>query len=224
MSDRDYAPQPQLPEWIRDFADNELKKNANIQDLFISDSRAAVEDVVNELRSRVGLDLVTGEEEFDQEKTSTKKEASCENRIQRMIALANALEDGGDAEGAMAVDEKVQELYAKDKKKKEEEDKEEGVLDKFPKVKLFVDNVCQSRQGHVSLPAILKMIEDERPEDIDVDSVDLREYIEKKIKDEKVDLPDSGDELAGINHLTVLVVTEEDDGNKEVFSKPPTQI
>lgn len=219
--DNEYAPQQPLPDWLREFADTELKKNANIQDLFISDSRAAVEGVVKELRERVGLDLVTGDEEFSQEKTSNKKEASCENRIQRLLSLANTLEDAGDVDGAMEVDQKVQELYAKDKKKKEEK---KDVFEEFPKIKRFIDNVCESREGHVSLPAILKMIRDERPEEIDVEDPDLREYIEKTINKEKVDLPDSAEDLAGLNHVTVFVVTEEDDGNKEVFSKPPISI
>jgi translation elongation factor EF-1beta len=59
------------------------------------------------------------------------------------------------------------------------------------------------------------MIRDERPEKIDVESEELRDYIKDKIKKEKVDLPDHGEDIAGTSYLAVLVV-EEDDGNEKM--------
>lgn len=70
MSDREYARRGPLPDWLRDFADKELKKEGNpfddIRELFKSkDDLEAVEARVEELRELVGLDAI--------EKTAGKK-------------------------------------------------------------------------------------------------------------------------------------------------------
>lgn len=280
----DYIQQPQMPKWLRDFADLELKKSAQ-------EKHSSVEDAVKDLRSRVGLDLVTGEEDFQQEKVSQSKEASNKyaSRLRALIVMANVLEDEGDEEGAKNIDEKIKaiinsplekayhmvehslepgsseaaelselihefeegnidESVLKDKMEQfncevcgdtrplssdhgewsscpgcgqnaKDKDEKESIFDKFPKIKLFIDNICHSRQGHVNLPSILKMISDERPEKIDVGNEELRDYIKKKIKEEKVELPDAGDEIAGMSSLTLFVI-EEGDGNKEMFDLP----
>lgn len=280
----DYIQQPQMPKWLRDFADLELKKSAQ-------EKHSSVEDAVKDLRSRVGLDLVTGEEDFQQEKVSNSKEASNKyaSRLRALIVMANVLEDKGDEEGAKNIDEKIKaiinsplekayhmvehglepgsseaaelselihefeegnidESVLKDKMEQfdcevcgdtrplssdhgewsscpgcgqnaKDKDEKESIFDKFPKIKLFIDNICHSRQGHVNLPSILKMISDERPEKIDVGNEELRDYIKKKIKEEKVELPDAGDDIAGMSSLTLFVI-EEGDGNKEMFDLP----
>lgn len=300
--DRDgneFAPNTPLPQWLKHFAEQELKKGSSphegIQDLFrFREDKKAVEDRVKELRDRVGLDLVT--EEFAKT-SSNKKEATdssdqvpggladgrpdsnfdpeqlamgikvefehtndenlakeiakdhlVENaeyythleemeekfaaaRIQKLVSLANTLEDEGDVEGAKKIDAMLSNLSpksvydAKDKKCDKKCDCEkDSIFDEFPQIKKFIDNVCSSRQGHVGFHSILKMLRDERPEKIDVDNEELRDYIKDVIKKEKVELPESGDDVAGLNQITVFVVTEEDDGNKEVFDKPPTNI
>jgi hypothetical protein len=261
----DYIQQPQMPKWLRDFANLELSKSAQAK-------YSSVEDMVKDLRSRVGLDLVTGEEDFQQEKVSHNKDASNKysSRLRALIAMANILEDEGDEEGAKNIDEKIRavinspiekayhiiehdlepgspeavelselihgveegnidESVLEDKMSKlgcevcscgqDKKEEKKSIFDEFPKIKQFIDNICQSRQGHVNMPAILKMVRDERPEKIDTDSEELRDYIEEKIKKEKVDLPDTGDDVAGMSHLTVFVV-EEDDGNEEMFDLP----
>jgi cell division protein FtsL len=62
----DYIQQPQMPKWLRDFANLELEKSAQTK-------HSSVEDMVKDLRSRVGLDFVTGQEDFQQEKVSHKE-------------------------------------------------------------------------------------------------------------------------------------------------------
>jgi len=61
--DREYARAANLPDWLRGFADSELKKGANtfddIKNLFKNKSNVdSVENCVSELRERVGLDAI----------------------------------------------------------------------------------------------------------------------------------------------------------------------
>jgi hypothetical protein len=63
------------------------------------------------------------------------------------------------------------------------------------------------------------MLQDERKEKVDVYDDDLRGYIKKRLKEETKEIPDSGDERAGMNY-TVFVVTEGDDENNEIFHSP----
>ena len=139
--------------------------------------------------------------------------------IQVLVSLANAFEDEGDFVGANIMDKHIRKVAKKAKEEKEEEATIPKVLSKHPKVKAFIDNVCKSREGHVDFPAILKMLQDERRENIYVHDEGLGKYIKRRLKEEKRELPDTGDELAGMGYA-VFVVTEGDDGNSEIFHNP----
>ena len=75
----------------------------------------------------------------------------------------------------------------------------EKLFDKYPKLRIFIDNVIRSRGGHVAIPALLKMIRDERPEESQAASdPTLREYMEGKIGEEKREVTDINDNVAGL--------------------------
>lgn len=229
-NDREYARKAALPDWLEEFAQKELEKNATspfdaIKNIF--NGKTAVESRVQELRDRVGLDLVADidfEKEItaDLDKTASDSSAEKKRVIRNLLALANALEEEGDVENARKVDAKVNAMLADLSPKNVYEAKDDSTpkcLKGCPAVQKFIENLCKSREGHVDVPAILKMLRDERPEDIDTSDDELIEYIKDRIKHHHKDLGDTGDDAAGLEDV-VLVVTDEDDGNKEVFDKP----
>jgi hypothetical protein len=63
--DREHSVAPQMADWLKTFADNEIKSGNNytsIQDIFKKKNDLdAVEAKVNEIRARVGLDLINDE-------------------------------------------------------------------------------------------------------------------------------------------------------------------
>lgn len=225
-----------LPDWMEEFANKELKKGGNpfedIKNIF-KNNPDAVEDRVKELRARVGLDLVAQDEPPAQEKTASQKEEKAVDphqaakKIQNLVAFANNLEDAGMVEKAKEVDLQIKAMlddltpkhfYQADDKKKDDETPE--VLRGCPELQVFIDNICRSRQGHINIPSLLKMIRDERNEDVDVSDEGLHKYIEKRLKEERRDDPCRNEDIAGMEPVAVLVVTDEDDGNREVFDKP----
>ena len=224
----EYERRGSLSNWLEEFANNELTKNADnpfedIKNLFTRrDDANAVEARVQELRDQVGLDKI--------EKTASSNMNDAE-LIMRLIKAAEQLEADGDVDAAEQLDKKIAELSnlilddmtpdreysAEDKKKDKCEGK--GVLETFPAIKTFIDNLCHARGGHLELPAILKMLRDERPEDVDTHDCDLKDYITEKLKGERKDVRDEGDDVAGMDY-TVFVVTDDDDGNNQMFDVP----
>lgn len=91
-------------------------------------------------------------------------------------------------------------------------------LEEHPKLKTFIDNVCASRGGHISVPAVLKMIRDERPETVEA-SDELRNYIKSKLSEEKDEVDDGGDDLAGRDVGTSVSQQDKDDNNR-MFDTP----
>jgi hypothetical protein len=101
------------------------------------------------------------------------------------------------------------------------DDGKKDVFEKFPGIKKHINNICESRKGHIDLPALIDIVKS-RPEkltDKDLDAV--KQYVKEKIKEEKEDLGlDKDDDVIGLSETTTFVVGDEDDGNDEVFSKP----
>jgi len=139
--------------------------------------------------------------------------------VNTLVSLANALEEEGDFVGANIIDRHIEKVAKEAEKETEEKETLPKVLEDNPKVKVFIDNLCKSREGHIDFPAILTMLRDDRREKIDIHDDDLKKYIKRRLSEEKRDLPDIGDELAGMGY-TVFVVTEDDDGNNEIFHTP----
>jgi hypothetical protein len=64
----EYAHSAALPDWLKDFANNELKRGTSpfeaIKDIFKENDLDAVENHVKELRDKVGLDKIASEEKI----------------------------------------------------------------------------------------------------------------------------------------------------------------
>jgi len=191
-----------VPDWLHEFAEVALRRSANgsnpfqeIKGLFQRNKELeAVETRVRELKDRIGLNLLTECKVADNtECLSTIKTASvgC-GSILRLVRLANWLDEHGAPDEAKEVDGIIRAYAAKETV--------EELFKRFPKLRIFVDNVVKSRGGHVAIPALLKMIRDERPDEGGQAASDpaLREYLEGRIGEEKKEMNDSGDNVAGL--------------------------
>lgn len=98
---------------------------------------------------------------------------------------------------------------------------DKSVFEKYPGVKKHIDNICESRQGHIDVPALLDIIRSRPERFTDKEINEIKEYAKKKVKEEKKDLGlEKDDDVIGLSETPAFVVSEEDDGNDEVFSKP----
>lgn len=175
------------------------------------------------IRKEISKDHLTEHEKYydfleEMEGRMEKDKKSKAEIVSVLVSLANALEEDGDTRGAAILDKHIAKI-AKEEKDEKKGDEIPEVLEKNPKVKVFLDNLCRSREGHIDFPAILQMLRDERREQIDTDDEGLKSYIKRRLKEEKRDLPDAGDDVAGMGY-TIFVVTEGDDGNDEMFHSP----
>jgi hypothetical protein len=180
-----------LSEWIKEFAEKSLNKEAEgtnpfqeIKSLFGKNKELmAIEEKLQDFRHRIGLNRLAKEEiDIDNTKTASYDE------VAYMISLANRLDEVGLIKEANDIDNMLRYKLATLE-----------IFEKFPKLQIFIDNLIRSRGGHVSVPAVLKMVRDERPEESDVASdSNLKKYIEDKIKEDKKIIEDSGDNIAGI--------------------------
>jgi hypothetical protein len=211
-----------VPGWLREFAEDALRRSADgsnpfqeIKNLFRRNKDlGAIEERVRELRDRIGLNLLA---ERDKDGVSPSvKTASMTPRsgVARLVSLANWLDDCGLGDEARDVDSVIRALASRTKTGE--------LFAKYPKLKPFVDNVIRSRGGHVTVPAILKMIRDERPEESGAASDPaLREYVEGMIKSEKREINDASDSMAGFGvGLSVPEVDLQEDNRMFEPSKP----
>jgi hypothetical protein len=215
-----------VPEWLREFAEDALRRSADgsnpfqeIKNLFQRNKDlGAIEDRVRELKDRIGLSLLAEREaKADPVPVPAVKTAAVAGvplGLGRLIRLANWLDELGLEDEAREIDDMIRVRAAKEKAK--------GVFDKFPKLQTFVDNVVRSRGGHVTVPAVLKMIRDERPDESSAASdEDLRKYVEDRIKEEKKDVNDASDNVAGFGvGLTTSWEDLQDDNKMFEPSKP----
>jgi hypothetical protein len=189
-----------VPDWLRDFAEDALRRSANgtnpfqeIQSLFKQNKDlGAIETRVRELKDRIGLSLLAEREAAESEPTITVKTASAgRTAIQRLVRLANWLDERGATAEAQEIDGLIRARAAKETV--------EELFKRFPKLQVFVDNVIRSRAGHVAIPALLKMIRDERPEESQAASDPaLREYLESRVGEERQEINDVSDSVAGL--------------------------
>jgi len=194
-----------VPDWLKEFAEDALRRSADgsspfqeIKGLFQRNKDlGAIETRVRELKDRIGLSLLADREaatkaEAGQEPDSTVKTASVgRNAVLRLVRLANWLDKHGAPDEAKEVDGVIRARAAKETV--------EELFNRYPKLRIFVDNVIKSRGGHVVIPALLKMIRDERPEETKAASEPaLREYLESRIGEEKREMNDASDNVAGL--------------------------
>lgn len=185
-----------IPDWMKDFAEGALRREADgsnpfheISDLFKKNKElSAIEERVREMKDRIGLNLLAGRN-MSEDLEPTVKTASVRcGYVFRLVRLANWLDDNGLRAEAEEVDGILRNRAAV-----------EELFSKYPKLQMFVDNVIRSRGGHVTIPAVLKMIRDERPEGTEAATNQaLHDYIEKKIGQEKREMVDSSDNVAGL--------------------------
>ena len=214
---RDYeiARPSALPNWMKEFADSTLRRTANgtnpfrdIKDLFDRKTETkAIEDRVRELKDRIGLSRLA---EQEKEEETTKKTASLQNQmVNRLARLANWLDQNACQKEAAQVDGIL--------KEKASEEAINKLFDQYPKLRQFVDNVIKSRLGHISVPALLKMVRDERPHESQAASDPiLIEYITGKIGTEKQEVDDGGDNIAGLG-VGLSTSTDDLSDNERMF-------
>jgi hypothetical protein len=189
-----------VPNWLREFAEDALRRSANgtnpfqeIKGLFQQNKDlGAIETRVRELKDRIGLSLLAEREAAEAESTSTVKTASVgRTAISRLVRLANWLDEHGVSAEAQEIDGIIRARAAKETVQE--------LFKRFPKLQVFVDNVIRSRAGHVAIPALLKMIRDERPEESQAASDPaLREYLESRVGEERQVINDVSDNVAGL--------------------------
>ena len=185
--DREYAKPSKLPDWMKEFAEKNIKREAEgknpfdeIRSLFqINNGMSEVEKKVSELAERIGLNKLKEKESIISNASfgdvGTKIEL-----IKSLASYSNTLDKRNDSKYKKIdriIAKLVKSIYVK------AEDVPQA-LKEFPSLKIFIDNVCASRAGNVSVYAIIKMIRDERKEDVNVTD-DLVDYINSKIEESK---------------------------------------
>lgn len=281
--DFEYTKQVPLSDWLKSFADRELKK-ANpfddIKNLFKQKNDVtAVENRVRELRELIGLDKIGGKKEdiipggradgepdnkYDKKQLEKGKKVELEHTdnpqlakeiakdhleesrdfengkggkyydkldsmeedikkelketkatLKYLLNMANKLENRGEIEAVKILDNLI--------KKIAKSTKDEGIFDKFPKLKKIINNICSSRGGFVDTPAIMHMLQgnylkDEKLTEDDKDN--LKGYIRDKIKETKKDMDDSNgdDDISEMSY--VVFVVDEDKDNNDIFDVP----
>jgi len=225
--DREYSKPSALPEWMKSFAEAELKREAKGENPFqeicnifqTNKALSAISEKVSELKLRIGLDKL--EADVD---TGLVKAASINvmkiraQAVRQLVSLASKFETEGNLQAAQVIDGMIARIskIAEETLDKENQQAEKEVpseLEEHPKLKTFIDNVCLSRGGHVSVPAVLKMIRDERPESVEVNDT-LIDYIRRKLSEEKQEVSDGGDDVAGLNVGTSVSQQDRDDNNR----------
>jgi hypothetical protein len=188
-----------LPDWMWEFADCALRRSAEgsnpfqeLKGLFRKNKElGAIEERVREFRDRIGLSLLAEQRMAALEPNVRTASSSRHGRIDRLARLANWLDGLGLAGEADEVDGMIRALAAG-----------EGIRELFreyPKLESFLDNVFRSRGGHVTVPALLKMIRDERPDESGAASSEvLRDYLKERIGKERQEVNDGGDSIAGL--------------------------
>ena len=129
--------------------------------------------------------------------------------VRRLVRIANLLDDMDMRSEASMADAVMRHIA----------EEEPEAFAKHPKLKVFVDNIVRTRGGHVSVPAILKMLRDERPEDINTTDPKLLQYIEQRIKADKQEVNDGGDEIAGAG-VGLSTTWEERNEENRMFEPP----
>jgi len=213
-----------VSDWLREFAEKALHRSADgsnpfqeIKSLFQKNKDlGAIEERVRELKSRIGLSLLA-EREIAAVPVPVKTAARTKpSDITRLTRLANWLDERGLEDEAKEVDDVIRVRAAKSRTEK--------LFAKYPKLQVFIDNVVRSRGGHVSVPAILKMVRDERPEESAAasDGV-LREYLEGMIRGEKREMSDASDSIAGFGVGLSVPEADFQEDNKMFEPAKPAQ-
>jgi len=225
--DREHARSSALPDWMRSFADSELEREAKggspfdeIKGIFsLNKGLGEVEKRVSELRDRIGLDKIKGasqEGEGMRKQAFDPPEIGMGKVVRELLSAAARLEANGYAKASAAAERLVSRM-----RRTAEETSQKSipqVLKDNPKLKTFIDNVCRSRGGHVSVEAVMKMIRDERPERMAA-SDELRNYVKSKNQEEWQDVNDGGDGMAGQGVGTQVTKEEETEGYR-MFEEP----
>jgi len=206
-----------LPDWMKEFADGAMRRSADgggpfqeIKGLFQKNKElGAIEERVRELKDRIGLGLLAAQVEDGKPAVKT---ASAHGSVARLARLANWLDERGLASEASEVDGMIRTMAAK----KEVEE----LFKKYPKLEGFLDNIFRSRGGHVTVPALLKIIRDERPEESGAASNEsLRDYLKERISKERQEVNDGSDSVAGLG-VGLSTSWEDIADNNRMFEQP----
>ncbi len=221
--DREFAKPSNMSSWMKDFANNILKRESanknpfdEIRNLFqLNSGLSEVEKKVSELSERIGIN------KLNKSIISTASASSNINIklafVKELVKEAEKLERDGNIEAALKLDKMAEDIFNSVQQKNIPE-----VLKEFPTLKIFIDNVCKSRGGYISIPSIMKMIRDERKEDVII-TPELTDYIKEKLEEEKQDITDTaGDQLAGKDVGMKVSKEEQQDSNK--MWEPPEAI
>jgi hypothetical protein len=188
-----------VPDWLQEFAETALRRSADgvnpfqeIKGLFQRNKElVAIETRIQELKDRIGLSRLAESGAIDTQSPTVKTASVIRNEVLRLIRLANWLDDNGASDEAREIDSIIRLRAAKEAV--------DELFKRYPKLRSFVDNVIRSRGGHVVIPALMKMIRDERPEESQAASDPaLREYMENMVKEEKREMNDTSDNVAGL--------------------------
>jgi len=98
-------------------------------------------------------------------------------------------------------------------------DDEKDIFDKYPNVKTHIDNVCESRGGHIDVPALNHKIFSGYENFTNSEKQEIKDYIEKTIKESKknTDISSNDDNNIGKHEYNAFEI---DDDNMKVFDMP----
>lgn len=223
----EYMKPSKMPEWMKDFAEKEaVKKEGNyidhINEILNPQSKInSVEAMVDDLRKRVGLDLL--------------KEASIEDPkvtlIKGLLSIANKLDAQGKYKEAKKVDIQIKILAEESKKESKKESRGKTVKDpegleniindpKFREMLQFIDGIVESRGGKITSVSLQAMIENEKG--FDVSNPQVFKYIQDKIKAVRDNSPEVFENMG--NPFGSEIQEKDKEANNQVFDIPETNL
>lgn len=130
--------------------------------------------------------------------------------VYSLVAFANALDDIGDSRGAQIIDRHIAK-YAED---------EPAVFKKNPKMKKFIEELCESRGGFIDIPALFDILKDEFKDDVDIHDEGLKGHLKDCLKKTKKETGEKSDGV-GKGFVAVFELSKDDEtANTEVFHTP----
>lgn len=131
-----------------------------------------------------------------------------------LMRLANKFSDSNNIKASLLVLNKINKIEKISKKK----NKEPKIFEKHEGIKKHIDNICRSRRGHITMPALLHIIKS-RAEEIEEEDLDeIKEYILEKIEEEKEAVDRTKDDsIIGLIEVEVFNISEDD---KNIFGGP----
>lgn len=150
--------------------------------------------------------LVENDKYYDYLEDMEKKMDKKSQLIRFLLIKANQYEEVGNIKAAQAIDKMIFKLATK-----------ETVFDKHPELSEVINHVCRSRAGFVDGPAILHAIKSKFEGFEDSELEELKEYIDKKLDEEKKTTNNHDEDPLGMSYTVFVIDETENDGNKKVL-------